>query len=438
MKEILRFLRHVRMGYLLFVSFIIVGVVYGGFEIIHEALLTDTPQETIRWLYFSRGVLVSLTLVMWAAWTVYNYREYYEDQLEATKHRYRDIIEHSADAIISMDNDRNITSWNRGAEEMLGWNREEIIGEKITKITPPELIVKQEIDRIDSEMQSNGHVRNYETERVTKSGEKKLVNLTASFIKNEKDEIVGRSQILRDLTDLKLREEQIQQSERLATIGHMAAGVAHEVGNPLSAISSLVQLCQRKTDDPFIQDQLKKVREHIQRISKIVRDLVDFSRPSSSKAENIQINEIINSAVGLLKHDARCRDVEFELKLAPNLPKIKCIPDQIHQVLVNLLLNAVDAMENVEEPKVTITTDLVNSHVELKVADIGKGIKDEHKSHIFEPFFTTKEVGTGTGLGLAVSHGIINKLGGTIHADSNYGEGAVFTIQLPTDTEEKL
>ncbi len=438
MKEILLFLRHVRLGYLLFVSLIILGVFFGAFEIIREVLFRDTSQESLRWLYFSRGILVSITLVTWAAWTVYNYREYYEDQLEATKHRYRDIIEHSADAIISMDNDQVITSWNRGAEEMLGWDRDEIIGEEISKIIPPELLELHEIECIDFGMQYLGHVQNYETERLTKNGEKKLVNLTTSFIRNEKEEIVGRSQILRDLTDLKLREEQIQQSERLATVGHMAAGVAHEVGNPLSAISSLVQLCQRKTDDPFIQEQLIKVREHIQRITKIVRDLVDFSRPSSSKVEVTQINEIINSAVGLLKHDARCRDVEFELDLAADLPKIKCIPDQIHQVLVNLLLNAVDAMQDVEEPKVTLTTNQVNNHIELKVADIGKGIKDEHISHIFEPFFTTKEVGTGTGLGLAVSHGIINKLGGSIHVYSEYGEGAVFTIQLPTDTEEKL
>lgn len=435
MKEILRFLRHVRMGYLLFVSLIILGVFFGVFEIIHEALLTDTSQSTLRWLYFSRGVLVSVTLVVWAAWTVYNYREYYEDQLEATRHRYRDIIEHSADAIISMDNDRIITSWNRGAEEMLGWAREEIIGESIRKTIPDELLDQQEIECIDFGMQYRGHVRNYETERKTKNGEKLLVNLTESFIRNENDEIVGRSQILRDLTDLKLREEQIQQSERLATVGHMAAGVAHEVGNPLTAISSLVQVCQRKTDDPFIQDQLKKVREHIQRITKIVRDLVDFSRPSSHKTEATQINEVINSAVGLLKHDARCRDVDFKLNLSSDLPKVNCIPDQIHQVLVNLLLNSVDAMEGVDEPEVTITTKKEDTHINLEISDIGKGIKEEHKSRIFEPFFTTKDVGSGTGLGLAVSHGIINKLGGSIQVDSVYGEGATFTIQLPTDTE---
>lgn len=419
------------MGYLLFTSLIILGIVYGAFEIIDQTILSRTSQQAMRWLYFSRGVFVSLILMVWAAWTVYNYREYYEEQLEATKLRYSDIIEHSAEAIISLDNDGIITSWNRGAEDIFGWHRDEIIGKPITKIVPGELLDDQELERIDSGMKEKGAVKNHETERLTKNGERKLVNLTESYIRNENDEIVGRSQILRDLTDVKMREEQIQQSERLATVGHMAAGVAHEVGNPLAAISSLVQVCQRKTDDEFLQDQLKKIREHIQRINKIVRDLVDFSRPSSRQEENVQVNEVINSAVGLLEHDARCRDVNFERNLADNLPAITCVPDQIHQVLVNLLLNAVDAMEEVPNPRITIATERKGDHILLSVTDIGKGIKEEHQSRIFEPFFTTKEVGSGTGLGLAVSHGIINKMGGSIWVESEYGEGTTFFITLP-------
>ncbi|MEL7833149.1 two-component system sensor histidine kinase NtrB [Fodinibius sp. Rm-B-1B1-1] len=433
MKEVIRFLREARMGYLLFTSLLILGVVYGSFEIVDQTILSSADQQTMRWMYFSRGVIVSLILMVWAAWTVYNYREYYEDQLEATKMRYSDIIEHSADAIISLDLDNMITSWNSGAEKMLGWQRDEIIGKPISDIMPEELIEMQELQRIKSDMQRRGHVSNYETERLTKNGERKLVNLTESYIRNNKDEIIGRSQILRDLTDIKMKEEQIQQSERLATVGHMAAGVAHEVGNPLTAISSLVQVCQRKTDDAFVQNQLKKVREHIQRINKIVRDLVDFSRPSKMQSENVQINEIIESAVGLLQHDARCKDVTFEMNLSKDLPLISCVPDQVHQVLVNLLLNAVDAMEGEEDPKVTVKTKKENDAAWLTVTDNGKGIKEEHLSRIFEPFFTTKEVGTGTGLGLSVSHGIVNKMGGSISVESTYGEKTTFIIQLPTN-----
>src|SRR5699024_7410357 len=165
------------------------------------------------------------------------------------------------------------------------------------------------------------------TERLAKNGKTIMISLTESFIRDEQDKIVGRSQILRDLTDLKIREEQAQHSERLATIGHMAAGVAHEVGNPLTAISSIVQVSQRKTDDPFLQEQLDKVRKHIQRISKIVRDLVDFSRPSSREIQTMQLNEIVESAVGLLRNDARSKEVNFNLNLSPEIPSLSGVPD---------------------------------------------------------------------------------------------------------------
>ncbi|HKK45300.1 MAG TPA: ATP-binding protein [Balneolaceae bacterium] len=431
MKEILRFLKEARIGYLLFTSLLILGLFFGITEIVNQTLLSDASPVTMRWMYFSRGVIVSLVLMLWSAWTVYNYREMYEERLETTEGYYRDIVTHSADAIVSLDVGGTIRSWNRGAQKMLGWEPEEIIGEPVQKIIPPDLLEKGELECIRFGMYYKGEITNYETERLHKNGKKVLVSLTESLIHNQDGKTIGRSKILRDLTGIKMQEEQIQQSERLATVGHMAAGVAHEVGNPLTAISSLVQVCQRKTDDPFIQDQLKKVRDHIQRINKIVRDLVDFSRPSSMQTEQVQVNDLIESAVGLLQHDARCRNVDFQLHLSKSLPRISSVPDQIHQVLVNLLLNAVDAMKGVNDPRIIIHTQTEDDSIELSIEDVGKGIKEEHKSRIFEPFFTTKDVGSGTGLGLSVSHGIINKMNGSIQVESTYGEGTTFVIQLP-------
>ena len=433
MKELLRFIKYVRLGYLVFTSLLILGAVFGMFEILQVTIFENPSQSTLRWLYLTRGVLVSILLVIWAAWTVYKYRQMYEDKLEVAEGRYKDIIEHSADAIIAIDNNNHITAWNQGAEEIFGWNREEIIGKSITTFIPDDLLEARELDCLEFGMKYRGFVQNYETERLTKEGKRVLVNLTESFIRDVDGRIVGRSQVLRDLTELRMREEQVQQSERLAAVGHMAAGVAHEIGNPLTAISSLTQLVQRRTDDEFVQEQLKKVRDQIQRINKIVRDLVDFSRPSSMDREETNINSTIESAVGLLKHDARCREVSFNMELRDDLPKIYCVPDHIHQVLVNLLLNAVDAMKEVDEPEVSIVTDRAEDPegVIIRVSDIGTGISSEHIDRIFEPFFTTKEVGAGTGLGLSVSHGIITKIGGAISVDSEKGEGTTFTIKLP-------
>lgn len=432
MKQNLRqFLSHVRIGYLLFTSLLILGFVYGSFEIIKIIFWDELSNYSLQVLYFSRGIIVSLLLMIWAAWTVYNYRELYEKKIETTEGYYRDIITHSGDAIIALDEDSTIISWNRGAEEILGWESEEMIGESVKKIIPQQLLANGELEHIQEGIYTSEYITNYETERLHKNGETVLVSLTESLIRNENDKIIGRSKILRDLTKLKIREEQIQHSERLATLGHMAAGVAHEVGNPLTAISSLVQVCQRKTDEPFIQDQLSKVREHIQRITKIVRDLVDFSRPSSLEVETMNINQIIKSSVGLLQHDARCRDVQFNMQLSSEIPSLEGVPDHIHQVLVNILLNAVDAMEEEKSPTIAIKSWSENNTVKISITDVGIGIPYEEQSRIFEPFFTTKEVGSGTGLGLSVSHGIITQMDGNIEVVSEPKVGTTFIITLP-------
>ena len=435
-KKLFEFLNHVRFGYLVFTSLLIVAAIFGFFELIERTLLQNVSEETMRWLYISRGVLSSLLLMTWAAWTVYQYRGMYAEQLEQTEARYRDIIENSADAIITIDNSNRITSWNQGAEEIFGWEKEEILGESISKIIPRDLMEVGEMLCLAYGIKHSGAVKNYETERITKSGTRRLVQLTETVITNENGEIVGRSQILRDISELRINENQMRQSERLATVGHLAAGVAHEVGNPLTSISSLVQVLERKSEDDFTQKNLKKIREHIARITKIVRELVDFSRPTGLQTTDTQINQTIQSAVGLLKYDGRCRNIDFTLELDPSLPKVACVPDQIHQVLVNILLNAIDAMQEQGE-EITIHTYSRNGHVEVAVHDEGVGMSPEVQEKVFEPFFTTKQVGKGTGLGLSVSHGIVSKLGGNITVDSERGEGSTFRIKLPingTDT----
>lgn len=427
------FLSHLGLGYLLFSSLLILGLVYGISEIIRYVFLADMSMQALRILYFSRGVIVSLLLMVWAAWTVYNYREIYQERLDVTEAKYRDIIEHSADAIISLNSDNEITSWNRGAEMIFGWKREEVLGNSITFMIPDPLLERKELETMRDGMNNRGYVSNYETERLAKDGQTILVSLTESFIRDEQDNLIGRSQILRDMTELKIQEQQIQHSERLASIGNMAAGVAHEVGNPLTAISSLVQLSQRKANDTFVQDQLAKIRTHIQRINKIVRDLVDFSRPSSLESKSMQVNEIVQSAVTLLRHDSRCRNVDFKLNLSSEIATLTGVRDQMHQVIVNLLLNAVDAVEQEENPTITISSSHQTESVQLAIADNGKGITKKDIEHIFDPFFTTKEVGKGTGLGLSVTHGIITKLGGRINVESTEGEGATFIIHLPVN-----
>ncbi|MFQ5652841.1 MAG: ATP-binding protein [bacterium] len=228
-----------------------------------------------------------------------------------------------------------------------------------------------------------------------------------------------------------LRESQAQlvHHEKMASLGVLAAGLAHEIGNPLTSISSVVQIMQRKSKDEKFKQQLKLLNEHINRISRIVRELVDFSRPVDSKPRLVQINDLIRRTIGILKYDKRAKNIKIEAHLDNEIPRLTVIEDQILQVFINLILNAFDAMDG--SGVLTIVTAVDSDFIRISFEDTGDGIPDEHRAKIFEPFFTTKPVGRGSGLGLSVSYGVVQNMGGRIEVESAEGKGARFTILLP-------
>lgn len=218
-------------------------------------------------------------------------------------------------------------------------------------------------------------------------------------------------------------------SERLAVIGHFAAGIAHEIGNPLASISAIVQLLERRTGDAFTIDQLAHVHEGVNRIARIVRELTDFARPARTLEVPTDVNEVLLSAVTLARYDRRTREITIETDLDPVLPSIPIVPDQLLQVLINLLINAIDALDG--KGAITTSTRATGNAIRIAVRDNGHGIPAAILPRIFDPFFTTKPVGKGTGLGLSVSHGIISSFGGRIEVETAPGEGATFIVVLP-------
>ncbi len=229
-----------------------------------------------------------------------------------------------------------------------------------------------------------------------------------------------------------LREAQFQilHQEKMASLGIMAAGIAHEIGNPLTSISSMTQIIKRKIKDDQLAEYLNTILDNIERISKIVRELVDFSRPSSLEASWVNVNDVIRNAYGIVKYDKRAKAVEFRLDLAEALPSLFIVADQLLQVFLNILINALDALKE-GKGLIAITSRQEDGHIVVTIEDNGIGIPEEHLSKIFEPFFTTKEVGHGTGLGLSVSYGIIKNFDGKIEVKSKVGEGSTFIIKLP-------
>jgi PAS domain S-box-containing protein len=280
---------------------------------------------------------------------------------------------------------------------------------------------------------SSGKVWVGEVENKRKNGEAYFTQLLISPILDKDNNVTGFFGVHRDLTEKKMLEKQLVHTQKMESIGTLAAGVAHEVGNPLASISALVQVIQRSTSDEFAKEKLELVKSQVTRISKIIRDLVDFSRPSNYELQLTDINHNINEAVDIIKVGAKSKTVKFITDLNNQLPFLPLVADQVQQVFVNILLNAVDVL--MEEPKdeniIVVKSDVDEDNVIVTFSDNGKGIQEENYAKVFEPFFTTKKEGKGTGLGLWVSYGIIKSFQGDIKVNSIVGVGTTFTVILP-------
>ncbi len=341
------------------------------------------------------------------------------------------ILEDSSDAIIGIDTELRIKSWNKGAERIYGYKEEEVLNKHFSILVPPDLVKNGELERMDSMMRNFGYIDNYETERLTKYGHRILIQMSRTLIKDASGKTIGSTAIVKDVTEIRKLKRQIGHAEKLSVVGQLAAGIAHEVGNPLTSISSLVQIVQRTTADQFAKEKLELVKDQINRIAKTIRELVDFSRPSSYESIVIDLNKVIKDALNIVRYGKKSKDITFKTELDDSIPKIYLVQDQIIQVFINLLLNAVDAMDG-KEGEISIHSRLDTDKICVEVIDNGKGMSNDIKEKIFEPFFTTKKVGEGTGLGLWVSYGIIKNLGGEINVKTELGKGSIFTVTIPT------
>ena len=229
----------------------------------------------------------------------------------------------------------------------------------------------------------------------------------------------------------RLREAQVQviHKEKMAALGQMAAGVAHEIGNPLSALSSLIQAVENDLQNNRSDGKIRVIKEQINRITRIVREMMDLSRSISYQKNLTHINHVFHSALGIAKYDKRFKGIHIVTCLDNEIPALKLDGDQLLQVFLNIIFNAADAMNG--NGTLTVTSKLEDNAVIILFEDTGPGIPEDLLSHIFEPFFTTKGVGEGTGLGLSVSYGIMQNMGGVIKVSNRKAGGSVFTVEIP-------
>ncbi|TAM80899.1 MAG: PAS domain S-box protein [Acidobacteria bacterium] len=344
---------------------------------------------------------------------------------QALKDFSENIIESIDAGIVAWNPEQCIESWNSSMERLYGIPNAEAEGKQLTDIFPPDLI--SQLPRHSEPYRS---LNLYKFRLRNAAGRSLIVNLSTVPLLGKDDHVIGRLLIMNDLTERVELEDQLVQAEKLSSIGMLAAGVAHEVNTPLAVITSQLQMMMRQLpcDDPH-SPVLDRVVKQGFRASEIINNLLKFSRVSGSERVDLELNKIIKETLILVAPMLRTAKISVQTELDPDLPAIQGSSGKLQQVFMNLIMNARDAMPHGGE--LMVATSAVDSTVMVEIADNGVGISPENLRKIFDPFFTTKATNRGTGLGLAVSYGIIREHSGKIYVDSSVGRGASFRLEFP-------
>ncbi|HUB50721.1 MAG TPA: PAS domain S-box protein [Terracidiphilus sp.] len=347
---------------------------------------------------------------------------------EEASQRLAAIVESTEDAIISKDLNGIVTHWNPAAERMFGFTALEMVGRPITTIIPPEL--RADEARILAAIARGERIQHFETVRVKKNGDTIDVSLTVSPIKDEAGRIIGAAKVARDITEQKTAQRSLMMTERLAAVGRLAATVAHEINNPLEAITNLVYLAKIASPPGDVLRFLTSAEEQLASVSHLTRQTLGFYRETSG-TRPVELPKIVDSLFTIFSSRAHNKGIELEQEIDSDLT-FYSVPGEMRQVLANLVSNSVDAVPGPGRIRIRISAakHMLNGHeagIRITVADTGKGIAPHVRPRVFEPFFTTKR-DVGTGLGLWVCKSIVDKNHGIIQIRSSVDPQNSWTV----------
>jgi two-component system NtrC family sensor kinase len=354
-------------------------------------------------------------------------------ELARLKEFNENIIESINVGVLVIDLSGRITNWNGALEEIYGLPRQKAIGRLIGEIFEPGMLraLREMTDAANKVTRQRGEPTNiYKFRARAFDGRDLILNISLAPLHSKNEELEGTLVAIEDVTERIRLEEQLQQSDKLSSIGLLAAGVAHEVNTPLTGISSYSQMLMQQIPETDSRHQLlQKIYRQTSRASSIVNNLLNFSRVSDARFVAIEINRVLDDTIQLLEAQLHNTSIEVVRSYAESLPLAPGNAPKLQQVFMNLILNARDAMPR--GGRLEISTSCDDRSIVISFRDSGEGIPAEHLSRIYDPFFTTKQIGKGTGLGLAVSYGIVQDHGGQITVESNAGDGTCFLITLP-------
>jgi two-component system sensor histidine kinase HydH len=334
------------------------------------------------------------------------------------------VVENVPIGLLALDHLGKIAAFNKDAASILQLSTTEVIGQAARELLPAKL--QEEIDA----SRTHDDVIEKEIECTIAHGKTIPLEIAASSILDEHDVFVGNVLLFKDLTEVRALRRQVARSQRLASVGRLAAGVAHEIRNPLSSIKGFATYFkERHTDRPQDQKTASIMIQEVDRLNRVVGQLLELSRPISIEVQPVSLRALIADSLKLIEDRAAEKKIAINIQNKARVDDVRIDPDRTNQILLNLYLNAMDAMGDGGNLTVEFSSDSETGDIHITVADTGRGISPEHLTKVFDPYFTTKT--SGTGLGLAIAYNIVEAMGGSIKVTSDLGKGTSFTVTIP-------
>lgn len=334
------------------------------------------------------------------------------------------VVENMPIGLLAIDTDGRIVSFNQTAELVLQVRAREVLGRKAEEVLP------QQLQCLTRELESEEEVIEKEIECPVADGRRIPMDVSVSRLEDDDGTSMGHMILFRDLTEIQELKREVERTQRLASLGRLAAGIAHEIRNPLSSIKGFATYFrERYRDVPEDQKTAEIMVQEVERLNRVIGQLLEFARPMSVRKKATSIQTVIQHSLKMIERDAQAKNINIRTNFSPEIQEVSIDPDRMNQVFLNLYLNGIEAMEDGGTLSVDLYPDEGGRQIKISVSDTGTGINKEDLVHIFDPYFTTKQAGTG--LGLAIVHKIIESHKGEVKVESEPEKGTTVTIILP-------